>query len=161
MGAGLQCSHQLLFKPISEFVSNEDLALALGDEVDVIVLGCDFFVLLTEYVLWSVQYRIHPLNDVVDDVLVVSLPAVKGLVLPEQMLGYFISLYGHLEDLDRAQDAVRLRDASLHELVELILQRRGRVSRNEKLIDFASQLVRQVQCLHRCVDSVHLPLEVL
>ena len=61
----LQHPDHLLLLSVAELISDEDVTLSLRDEVDVVVAGNKFFVLMTDEKLWSVQHRIHSFYYVV------------------------------------------------------------------------------------------------
>ena len=104
-----------------ELVCNLNLASSFGDEVNgVIEVRVSWLVVLVEEVLLrALEFSLHPLNKVVDH-LIVIIRAV--LATFEQMSGGRIDLDCILENLNGTQNSICLRDSLGHEVIELVLQ---------------------------------------
>ena len=121
----------------------------------IIVLG-QILILLAKHSLRRFQHGVHPLDNVVDDLIVVGF-AIGPTA--EKLRGDVVGRYCLLEDLDRAEDSVGLGDALLHEVVQLILKGGRRVGRDEELCYFSAQFFGEVKGIHGCVHSVHFALK--
>jgi hypothetical protein len=114
----LQHPNRLLLKPVSKFVCNNNLTLSFGYKVDMIILLRELLILSAEYRLWCFEHGVHPLHNIVDHFKVESM-AVR--TISQKARSNVILMHCRLEDLDRAQDSVGLRDTLLHEVVKLVL----------------------------------------
>ena len=123
MSPCFEAADYLLFGPISELVPDCYLALSFGNEENLVVLWGDLIILDAKAELGSVENGVKSLDNIVDDVLVVRLVGASLVrPRPKQKARDRILLYGLLEDLDRAENAVSLRNPLLHEVVQLVLQ---------------------------------------
>ena len=121
MCTSFERAHLRLLESISEFVANQHFALAFGYEIEVVIVRSDRLILLAEYILRCVQHSFHSFDDIVNDILIVSLRDVK-LVYIKQMLCNRIRLNSRLENLYRTKNAISLRYSPLHEFVEFVLK---------------------------------------
>jgi hypothetical protein len=60
-------------RSLDEFVLDFDTALALGDEIQMVVVLVQFFILGAKDTLWGFQHGVHSLDDVGDDFVSVEI----------------------------------------------------------------------------------------
>ena len=153
----LQNSGDFLLVSVVEFVFDPNLTLSFRNEIQEVILVSSSLVLLTEDELWCLQHGLHPLYDVVSELLIV---VMAELALSTKLFGKVILHNAGLEDLDLAKDTIGERDSLLHEVIQLLLKRRSGISGDEELNDLTPQSFRDVERLHSCVHRVHLLLEI-
>lgn len=104
MAALIQRSDLLLFKPISEFVSDEHITLSFSNKINfIIIIRSELIILITKMTLRRLQHRLHPLHDIVDDVCVVRFDGVDMLLLgtqPKQIASDEVVSHRLFENLD-------------------------------------------------------------
>ena len=164
MAALVDNAHLVRLLPLAEFVMHNDFACALSDKVHSVLLRIfrNFRALLADNHFGRLQDRVHSFHDVLNDRLVVDLILRRRVVcvLPQKEACDWVHLNGLFEYLDRAKNAVSLRDAFLHEFVQLILQRRCRMCGEKEVLNLIHQLLGGVDLPHRCVDDIHLALKL-
>jgi hypothetical protein len=157
MTALVKYPHNFGLESVFKLILDDDLTLALGDEVEVVVLRGDGIILETHDTLGSIQDRLHSLHNIPNHILVVDLVLDS---FAEQFFSDGVGGDGVLENLDGAEDAVGLGDPLLHEVIQLVLEVAGGVSGDEELSHFSPEVIAQVQSLHSGIHCIHFFLKI-
>ena len=125
MAALIQRSNFLLFKSILEFVLHEYVTFTFSNKINfIIIIRSELIILITKMTLRCLEHGLHPLDDVVDDIGVISFDGVDVLFLwtqPKQITSDEVISNCLFENLDGAKNTVGLGDTLLHEVVQFIL----------------------------------------
>jgi hypothetical protein len=99
------------FRSFNELVFDFDSALTFGDEVEVVIILVQLFVLGAQDALWGLKHGVHSLDNVANHLVFVV------VLVHKQLRGNLVSGYCFLKDLDGADNSVCLRDTLAHKVI--------------------------------------------